>query len=40
MLPAEQARVGTRFEVECRSERIEAEVVSRPFYTKGSVRKK
>jgi glycine cleavage system aminomethyltransferase T len=39
MLPAEQAKVGTRFEVECRGERLEAEVVKRPFWDKGSVRK-
>ncbi len=38
-LPADAAKVGTRFEVECRGERIPAEVVKRPFYTKGSVRK-
>jgi aminomethyltransferase len=38
-LPADSAKVGTRFEVECRGERIPAEVVKRPFYTKGSVRK-
>jgi aminomethyltransferase len=31
---------GTRFEVECRGERIEAEVVRRPFWDKGSVRKR
>ena len=38
-LPADAAKVGTRFEVEIRGERIPAEVVKRPFYTKGSVRK-
>ncbi len=38
-LPADAAKVGTRFEVECRGERIPAEVVKRPFYAKGSVRK-
>jgi aminomethyltransferase len=38
-LPADAAKVGTRFEVECRGERIPADVVKRPFYTKGSVRK-
>ena len=38
-LPADAAKVGTKFEVECRGERIPAEVVKRPFYTKGSVRK-
>jgi aminomethyltransferase len=39
-LPAGAAAVGTRFEVECRGERIEAEVVRRPFWDKGSVRKR
>lgn len=38
-LPAAQAAIGTRFEIECRNERIPAEVVRRPFWTKGSVRK-
>jgi aminomethyltransferase len=38
-LPAAAARVGTRFEVECRAERIPAVVVARPFYQQGSVRK-
>jgi len=38
-LPADAAKVGTRFEVECRGEKIPAEVVKRPFYTKGSARK-
>ncbi|MGQ0704258.1 MAG: glycine cleavage system aminomethyltransferase GcvT [Gemmatimonadales bacterium] len=40
MLPAAAAQVGTRFEVDCRGTRVEAEVVKRPFWTKGSVRKK
>ena len=39
-LPAAVAKVGTRFEVECRGERIPAEVVTRPFWKKGSARKK
>jgi aminomethyltransferase len=39
MLPADRSKVGTKFEVECRGEKIEAEVVKRPFYTKGSVKK-
>ncbi len=39
-LPAADAKPGTRFEVECRGERLPAEVVPRPFYTKGSARKK
>ena len=38
-LPAAAAKVGTKFEVECRGERIPAEVVSRPFWKKGSARK-
>jgi glycine cleavage system T protein (aminomethyltransferase) len=39
MLPPGAAKPGTRFEVECRGERIPAEVVKRPFWTRGSVRK-
>jgi aminomethyltransferase len=39
-LPAGAAKPGTRFEVECRGERMPAEVVKRPFYTGGSARKK
>jgi aminomethyltransferase len=38
-LPAAAAKVGTTFEVECRGERMQAEVVSRPFWKKGSARK-
>jgi aminomethyltransferase len=38
-LPAAGAKVGTRFEVECRGERIPATVVARPFYKQGSVKK-
>jgi aminomethyltransferase len=38
-LPAGVARPGTRFEVECRGERLPAEVVKLPFWTRGSVRK-
>jgi aminomethyltransferase len=38
-LPAEAARPGTRFQVECRGEKVEAEVVKMPFYKDGSVRK-
>ena len=38
-LPAAAAKVGTRFEVECRGERLPATVASRPFYKQGSVRK-
>lgn len=39
-LPAAAAKVGTKFEVECRGERLAAEVVSRPFWKKGSARKR
>ena len=39
MLPAASAKIGTQFEVECRGDRIPAEVVKKPFYTKGSVKK-
>jgi aminomethyltransferase len=39
-LPAAAAKVGTKFEVECRGERLPAEVVSRPFWKKGSARKR
>ncbi|MBA3659123.1 MAG: glycine cleavage system aminomethyltransferase GcvT [Gemmatimonadales bacterium] len=35
-LPSEAATPGTRFEVECRGERIPAEVVSRPFWKRGT----
>jgi len=38
-LPA-AAKVGTRFEVDSRGTRIPAEVVSRPFYTAGTARKR
>ncbi|HEX6644107.1 MAG TPA: glycine cleavage system aminomethyltransferase GcvT [Gemmatimonadales bacterium] len=38
-LPAADAKKGTAFEVEIRGVRVPAEVVSRPFYTEGSVRK-
>jgi aminomethyltransferase len=38
-LPAAAAKVGTRFEVECRGKRIPAVAVERPFYRQGSVRK-
>jgi len=39
-LPAAVAKIGTKFEVECRGDRIPAEVVSRPFWKKGSARKR
>jgi aminomethyltransferase len=38
-LPSAAAKIGTRFEVDCRGERVAAEVVKRPFYQQGSVRK-
>src|SRR5919205_609994 len=38
-LPAAAAMPGTRFEVECRGERMPAEVGSRPFWEKGSAKK-
>ncbi len=38
-LPASRAAVGSRFHVDIRGEAMEAEVVKRPFYTKGSVRR-
>ena len=38
-LPAEVAKPGTKFEVECRGERLPAEVVKLPFWGKGSVKK-
>ncbi|HEY7028695.1 MAG TPA: glycine cleavage system aminomethyltransferase GcvT [Gemmatimonadales bacterium] len=38
-LPAAAAKVGTRFEVEIRGEKQPAEVVKKPFYTGGSVKK-
>jgi len=39
-LPASAAKVGTKFEVELRGERMPADVVARPFWKKGSARKK
>jgi aminomethyltransferase len=38
-LPVAHTAVGSRFHVDIRGEQAEAEVVRRPFYTKGSVRK-
>ena len=38
-LPTSHAAVGSRFQVDIRGEALEAEVVKRPFYTKGSVRR-
>ena len=34
-----RAAVGSRFHVDNRGEQLEAEVVRRPFYTKGSVKR-
>jgi aminomethyltransferase len=39
-LPAAAAKIGTKFEIECRGERLAAEVVSRPFWKKGRARKR
>jgi aminomethyltransferase len=38
-LPAVAAKLGTRFEVDVRGERMPAEVVAKPFWKKGSARK-
>jgi aminomethyltransferase len=38
-LPAAAATAGTKFEVQCRGERLAAEVVKLPFWTKGSVKR-
>ncbi len=38
-LPAGSAKAGTQFEVEIRGTKVPAEVVKRPFYAAGSVRK-
>ncbi len=38
-LPVSHTAVGSRFEVEIRGERLEAEVVKRPFYTEGTVKR-
>jgi aminomethyltransferase len=38
-LPPDAAKPGTKFEVDCRGERLPAEVVKLPFWTKGSVKK-
>lgn len=38
-LPAANSAVGAKFEVEIRGDRLEAEVVKRPFYTKGTVKR-
>jgi aminomethyltransferase len=38
-LPASLATPGTKFEIDCRGERLPAEVVKLPFWTKGSVKK-
>ncbi|HJR17058.1 MAG TPA: glycine cleavage system aminomethyltransferase GcvT [Gemmatimonadales bacterium] len=38
-LPAAVAKVGTKFEIDCRGERMPAEVVTRPFWKKGSAKK-
>jgi aminomethyltransferase len=38
-LPASGTKVGTQFEIECRGERLPAEVVRKPFWTKGTAKK-
>ena len=38
-LPVGAAKAGTKFEVDCRGEKLPAEVVKLPFWTKGSARK-
>ncbi len=38
-LPAAKSAVGSKFQVEIRGEQHDAEVVKRPFYTKGSVKR-
>jgi len=38
-LPPASAKTGTRFQVDCRGQRVAAVVVKKPFYTKGSARK-
>ena len=38
-LPAASAKTGSRFQVEIRGEKHDAEVVKKPFYTQGSIRK-
>jgi aminomethyltransferase len=38
-LPVANAKVGSKFDVECRGERLSAEVVQRPFWKKGSAKK-
>ena len=39
-LPAAAAKVGTKFEIDIRGERVPAEVVARPFWKEGSARKR
>jgi aminomethyltransferase len=38
-LPTAKSAVGSQFQVEIRGEKHDAEVVKRPFYTKGSVKR-
>jgi aminomethyltransferase len=38
-LPAAGTKAGTQFEIECRGERLPAEVVRKPFWTKGTAKK-
>ena len=39
-LPVDAAKIGTVFEIDCRGKRVSAEVVKRPFWKKGSAKKK
>ncbi len=38
-LPTAYATIGAKFEVDCRGKKLPAEVVKRPFYTQGSIRR-
>ncbi len=38
-LPPAAAKIGAKFEVDCRGQRLPAEVVKRPFWDRGSVKK-
>ncbi|MEP6571622.1 MAG: glycine cleavage system aminomethyltransferase GcvT [Gemmatimonadota bacterium] len=38
-VPTAAAKIGTKLEIECRGERLPAEVVRKPFWTKGTTKK-
>ena len=38
-VPAAAAKIGTKLEIECRGDRLPAEVVRKPFWTKGTAKK-